>query len=389
MRGMTILWIALFHFYVDTRGSAGPGVGPHALAAALGRADLAGAVGIAGRALAGIPGCRVDVFLFLSGLVLSLGRPLPAGELYRRRARVVLPDYWLGGLTAFVLLAALAALRATVLGEPFLDQLHAGSRLAGRPYLFEWLDLVRSATVLGRFESARAMQVVAPSLWYVVLVGQLYLLFPLLRAALRLLGPTGFLVAVAAFTASARAVVFLHPILPGFDSHQTVAYLLPFRLLSPAAGMVASRWADRLVRPRGRVAVAILSPAAVGGLLAAAWLARGVDSPRSWALLGGAPTLALSFPSLWLLASASAGIPRLGRILAWAGRNSLAVLVAQDLLRLVVGTLAVMLGDLTPATWPVAPFYLALALALARPWHALSRAARRRLFPARGDGVAR
>jgi hypothetical protein len=56
------------------------------------------------------------------------------------------------------------------------------------------------------------------------------------------------------------------------------------------------------------------------------------------------------------------------------------VLVVQDLLRLVVGTLLVVHGDLARATWPLAPFYLALALALARPWRALAEAARDRLL---------
>jgi hypothetical protein len=57
--------------------------------------------------------------------------------------------------------------------------------------------------------------------------------------------------AAAAVTAGARAAAFRYPILPGFDSYQAVTCLLPFRLLSPAAGMVAARWAELLIRSPG------------------------------------------------------------------------------------------------------------------------------------------
>jgi len=90
LRGMTILWITLFHFYIDTRGAAGVGARPGRFVAALGRGDLAEAAMVAVRALTGLPSFRLDVFLFVSGLVLCLGRPLPAPVFYRRRAHAIL-----------------------------------------------------------------------------------------------------------------------------------------------------------------------------------------------------------------------------------------------------------------------------------------------------------
>jgi peptidoglycan/LPS O-acetylase OafA/YrhL len=382
VRGMTILWITLFHFYIDTRGAAGADAGPARFVSALGRADLADAVMVAARALTGIPSYRLDVFLFVSGLVLSLGRPLPARVFYRRRAHAILPNYWLGSLAAFLLLVGLAALRATFFGGHFLEQLHQGSRLAHGPYPFEWLDLVRSASVLGRFESPRAMQVVAPSLWYVVLLGQLYLVFPLLRAVLRHLGPWWFLTTAAAITWGGRAAAFRHVVVPGFDAIETVILFIPFRLLAPAAGMIAARWADHLARPPRRALLWVLSPLAGGCLLAAAWISLDMNTPGTWVgLLGGALPLAISLPALWLLASAAAGVGRVRDLLAWAGRHSLSLLVAQDFLRLGVGTLLFARGDLADITWPLAPFYLALALLVTRVWHPLPQAAGDRLCP--------
>jgi peptidoglycan/LPS O-acetylase OafA/YrhL len=374
VRGMTILWITLFHFYIDTRGAVVLDAGPAAFLAAAGRSDIAGAARVAARAFVGIPGYRLDVFLFLSGLVLSLGRPLPAPEFYRRRARAILPTYWLGSLAAFLLLAGLAALRTEFLGGGFLEQLHGGTLLAHAPYRFEWRDLLRSASILGRFEDPRAMQVVAPSLWYVVLLGQFYLVFPLLRTALRRLGPWWFLATAAAITWGGRAIAF-HVVLPGFDATQTVTCFVPFRLLAPAAGMVVALGADGLARlPRGPL-LWVLSPVAGGCLLVAAWISLDVNTPGTWlGVVGGALPLAVSLPALWSLASVAAGVRPLRDLLTWTGRHSLSLLVVQDFLRLGVGTLLSARGDLADLTWPLMPAYLGLALVLTRAWHPLPQA---------------
>jgi peptidoglycan/LPS O-acetylase OafA/YrhL len=381
---MTILWITLFHFYIDTRGAAV--AGPGRFAAAIERADPAGAVAVAMHALAGLPSFRVDVFLFVSGLALALGRPLPPGTFYRRRARAVLPDYWLGSLAAFLVLVASAALRATFLGGPFPDELHHGSRLAHGPYVFEWPDLVRSASVLGRFASARAMQVVSPSLWYVVLLGQLYLVFPLLRWALRRVGPGWFLAAAAAITWGARGAAFRHAFVPGFDAVQTVICFIPFRLLAPAAGMVVARWAGSLARPPRRAPLWLLSPFAVSGLVVSVWAGADMNTPGTWTgVLGGSLPVAISLPALWVLAWLATPTT-VGGLLTWAGRHSLSLLVVQDFLRFGVGTLLVARGDLADLTWPMAPFYVALALLVTRLWHPLPRAAADRLCPAPATG---
>lgn len=383
VRGATILWITVFHFYVDTRGAADGYAGPAAFFSAAGRWDVPEAIRLAALALVGIPGWRVDVFLFLSGLVLSIGGPLPTREFYRRRTRAILPNYWLGSLAAFLLLAALAALRAALLGGGFLAQLHGGTLLAHAPYGFEWLDLVRSASILGRFENARTMQVVAPSLWYVALAGQFYLVFPLLRGALRRLGPGWFLAMAAATTWGARALAFHHVVVPGFDPMQTVTCFIPFRLLPASAGMVAAALGrDRLTRqPRGLL-LWVLSPASVGCLLVAAWLSLDVNIPGTrLALVGGVLPLVMSFPALWSLASLAAGGRPLREVLTWAGRNSLSLLVAQDFLRLGVGTLLSVRGDLTALTWPVMPIYVGVVLASTWAWHPLTQAVRDRVWP--------
>ena len=382
IRGATILWVTIFHFYVDTRGVSVLGAGPEGFLSAAGHGNVIAAIGVAARALVGIPGYRLHVFLLLSGLVLSLGRPVPAAEFFKRRARAILPNYWLGSLAAFLLVAALAELRAALVGGGFLAQLKGGTLLAGAPYRFEWPDLLRSAAILGRFENARAMQAVAPSLWYVVLVGQLYVAFPLLRGTLRRLGPWWFLATAAALTWGGRAFAFQHLVVPGFDPVQTVNCFLPFRLLPAAAGMVVALEADRLgFQPRGPM-LWLLSPLAVACLVGAAWLSLDVNTPGTrLALVGGIVPLVVSFPALWALAllAAAGHLPR--TVLTWAGRNSLSVLVAQDFLRVGVGTLLALRGHLADLTWALMPLYLGLALGLAWVWHRLPRAVGARIWP--------
>ena len=101
----------------------------------------------------------------------------------------------------------LAGVRAQIGGTPFGAELHSGMLLGGQPYRFEWLDIVRSASIVGRLESPRTMQVVAPSMWYLVLIAQLYLLFPWMRALLDRTGPLRFVALCMAITWTARARV--------------------------------------------------------------------------------------------------------------------------------------------------------------------------------------
>ncbi len=86
------------HFAADTRGLPGAEVGPSALWARLSGGDPAGALAGALTGVLFLPGFRLDLLLCVTGLVLSLGRPLPALRLLIRRARAILPGYWLGTL---------------------------------------------------------------------------------------------------------------------------------------------------------------------------------------------------------------------------------------------------------------------------------------------------
>lgn len=100
-----------------------------------------------------------------------------------------------------------------------------------------------------------------------------------------------------------------------------------------------------------------------------------VSSPPRFAaidVLRGVTILWVTLPGLWMLTVSTLHLPVLARWLSWAGTRSLSLLVAQDFLRLTVGTalvLGVRLGGFR--WWLAVPVYLTAALALARWWERL------------------
>lgn len=376
VRGVTILWVTALHFYLDTRGLPGPELASGAAtwdALTSGRVADAGAVAV--RSFIGLPGFRLDLLLCVTALVASLGRGVPARVFYRRRLRAILPQYWLGSLAVVAVLVACAWLRSLMGHASLADELAHGSRLAGEPYPFLWFDVVRSLSVVGRLADQRAMQVVAPSLWYLVLVGQLLLVFPWLQRLHRALGTSTFLLASVAVTWAGRAWVFAVEPLPGFDANATVICFLPFRLIAPAIGMaIAAPLVGVLtsVDPVRFPAGVRFTLTVVAGhtLLAATWLGVGMNVPGTVSgILGPVPPLVLALPAMLWVAFTAQGWPHLGPVLRWAGTHSLSILVVQDMLRLVVGTVAALGGPVASWPWLALPIHLATVMLLARLWH--------------------
>lgn len=384
LRGLSILWVALFHFWVDTRPMPGAEAAAPAVVEALRHGDLVNTVAKAATAFIGLPSIRVDLFLLVTGLVLMMGQAQPAGAFLRRRARAILPNYWLGSLLAAAALVALALLRAWAMGGPLSTEIARGTRLAGAPYRFEPLDLLRSLVVLGRFESARTMQVVAPSLWYVTLVMQAYVLFVPLRWLLEKIGRAGFFLACVVGTWGGRALVFAFDPLPTFGPNATVIDFLPFHLASFALGMVMARSITRWTERPGRKAALALTTPALLLLLGAIWMSRDANRPGTLiGVIGPILPLSLALPALWVIVRAGLAVPGLSRMLMWAGRHSLPILVVQDVMRFAIGTMLAARLALGGFFWPLMPVYLGASLLLARAWDPLPRIAADRWWPVR------
>ncbi|MFN7953601.1 MAG: acyltransferase family protein [bacterium] len=382
LRGLTIAAVTAYHFHADTRGLALPPDLPHAFLAAVRAHDPRGALGTVARICVAAPAYRLDLFLFVTGVVLARAPRRPTVELWKRRARDVLPNYWLGSVAVAAVLVVLAALRSALLGTPLGNEIHDGTRLARAPYVFDALDLARSLAVLGRFEDVRCFQVVAPSMWYVLLLLQAYLLFPALRALRDRVGAPAFLAAVLALTALGRWLVFRFDPLARFGPNPTVLYFIPFRLAPVALGMVASAGMGRAWRaPRRALAYAIALPALAWVAITFGLAARSNQPGTLAGVVGPVAPLALGIPALLWLALAARLTPGLGAGLGWAGQHSLSILVVQDALRLVVGTLVRFDVTLERWFWVLLVPYLGASALLARGWDPLAARFRDRIWP--------
>jgi peptidoglycan/LPS O-acetylase OafA/YrhL len=384
LRGLAICWITAYHFLVDARGvEAWSWATPSAFFDALGHADARAALRVLATVILARSTFRTDIFLLLTGVALTLAPPARTSVFLWRRLQAVLPGYWLGSLLVAAALFVCAALRSAVTGAPFASELEHGARLAGLPYRFEPLDLIRSFSIVGRLTSARAMQVVAPSLWYVLLVLQVYLAFPLLRHALRGLGRVRFLVLCLLVTWAGRALLFRLAPLAAVDPGAASVYWLPFRLAPLVLGMVAAARARPLLRrpPAPSRALALAAPGLVL-LAAAAALGAHANAPGTLpGALGPIVPMMLGLPALWSLAAASQTVPKVAGLVAGAGRRSLSILVVQDVLRFAAGSAIALRFDVSARLLVLGPLYLAVALALARLWDPLPRRLADRFWP--------
>jgi peptidoglycan/LPS O-acetylase OafA/YrhL len=233
-------------------------------------------------------------------------------------------------------------------------------------------------------------------LWYLLLVLQVYLLFPLLRTMQARLGTWGLLILSMVVTAAARGLALWDGGLPNFDSGQQLVYFLPCRLTAPVLGMVVARWISR-VPHLPRVALALGAPVALVVMV----VATRISAPWTGAFASAdllRPTLAMmvALPAIWILGAAAYEVPGLRQLLLWTGRTTFSVLVAQDLLRLVTGTLVSLGVPLAAHIVPAAVLYVGAAIGITAVWDPLQRRAAELLWrrepaasggslPARGD----
>jgi peptidoglycan/LPS O-acetylase OafA/YrhL len=183
LRGMAILWIAIFHFFMAYDASRHPWI--------LGFASFPAFLeGCAPSSFLGTIGCVVDgllaaifergsqavaVFIVASGFGLTYSlvkKGLPPGGWglwYRRRVLRLFPLYWLGHLLCLV--SPFVVLRDPIDYRFFLS--FFGNRFFPADVMFYYL---------------------VPAWWYFGLLIQLYLVFPLLFRLMQKIGPAQYLV---------------------------------------------------------------------------------------------------------------------------------------------------------------------------------------------------
>jgi peptidoglycan/LPS O-acetylase OafA/YrhL len=256
----------------------------------------------------------VTLFLLLSGLGIAYGlacknapATLALGAFYRARAARIFPQWWT--INAFVLLTAWAIGKLTTVERP---------------------EFVLG--LLGIRASAQAMYFLVPAWWYIGLILQCYLIFPLLWWAARRWGFGRMLVVSAALGFAARALGTLA--FPGFvDEWLRGAYFitrLPEFALGIAAGIAFAQSPERVAR-------ILRAPLALSAAFAALALGFGLSFTLAGMVVApflmGAGIFGLGYAAFARLSEPDVfGRRRKPDALTWLGRHSYALyLVHQPL----------------------------------------------------------
>lgn len=198
MKGISILWIAFFHFYTAYTTNRYPSpLGPDYFSSFLSQCAPSSALETLGcmahgvyTAVASVGFHAVGVFLVLSGFGLTYslaktGNPEDGWVgWYRGRVLRLYPMYWLAHIVYLV--------------SPFVVR-------------YEAVDYRFFLSFLGDriYPVDTIFYYVNPAWWYFGLLIQLYLVFPLLFRLLQKLGPIGFLVLCGVVTLGSRYLLLL------------------------------------------------------------------------------------------------------------------------------------------------------------------------------------
>jgi peptidoglycan/LPS O-acetylase OafA/YrhL len=252
----------------------------------------------------------VNLFLVVTGLVLAYSltqpdgslRPLVASRWWPRRFARLMPMYWVS-LVALLLPSWLLGNGASLYDGEF------------------WLSL------LGFRASPSTMYYAVPAFWYVGLLVQLYLVYPLIWAAARRWGVMRTVIVGTTLTVLVRLVgllVFgqhLSSYLDLWSRGAVVVTRLPEVLLGMGAGVVLARGS----RMDGRAAVLLGAAAWSIGFVCGFTLTGMAVNPLLSAA-GGMLVLYGLFQARW-----TATLTRSSSPLAWAGRHSLSLFLVNQL----------------------------------------------------------
>jgi peptidoglycan/LPS O-acetylase OafA/YrhL len=322
-------------------------------------------------------GYLIPSFMMLSGVSLYLstakyGGIANLGQWLYRRIRLLFVPYWFGlGLFAATVVA-IAILQMALHGESLLYQLkHVTTAKYDYALLGRW-EAVASVTVVPRAFYNRWLFVPPSILWFVVLLAQYYLVFPVLFKTMARIGPVRLvaLALVATVAAKLLLIAFVGPLDTPTARHINHVFI-PFRWYEFALGMGVGY----LLANRKEVLSARTSPPAV----IAAMLTIGLCMEVTGMLLDdrGSAVSALAAPiiitgmTLMFLPLFTKEPGRLeatwpALFFAMCGPLSYAILIANEPLRLVGSFLRVEEVP-TLVWWAFLAAYIPLTVIFAKP----------------------
>ena len=241
LRGLAILWVMTFHLWIDETGGA------LLLSTVYGEffdqlqaGELYGSIASAFEVVLGSGYQGVQIFMMLSGMSLVMnaykrGEP-PAFKGYRARFGKILPAYWAGIMIFLAAYTGIAVLQVWRDGDGFHDGWWTITLMHGVPFRYELADIPWALSVFGPLVRDEGTALVG-ALWFVPLLLQYYLLFPLLLPVLRRLGPWQFALIGVAVTVIARTLLLEYGdvIMSPELYRRTLDTVAPFRIANPVA----------------------------------------------------------------------------------------------------------------------------------------------------------
>lgn len=244
LRGVAILWVVVFHLWGDIEYF--PAV-PRAYYQQLSWQFTQGAGGwaiftsttdlIFRDGFEGVP-----LFMMISGLSLTVAAYRRGGHVrwprfLLARFRKLLIPYWAGVALTYAVIAAIAWRQMALHGTSFGAEFGGGVTISQRTFVQIDAGVVfASITLVPRLLSGEWFFAPQLALWFVGLLAQYYLLFPILFLVMRRIGVVAFLLASFAATVAANAWV-VHEYGALEFKFFLVTGWAPFRLFEFTAGM--------------------------------------------------------------------------------------------------------------------------------------------------------
>ena len=401
LRGLAIVWVVLFHLWGDIEFFPGAPSdyytsftnelsGGSAWPAFTAFTDLLVRLGFQG----------VPLFMMISGVSLTVSA-YRAGDVswtrfFRHRFQKLMIPYWVGVILTYGVIGAIAWRQASIGGVAFGDAFTGGVTISR--YSIVNVDggvVYASFALVPRLMRPEWFFAPQLALWFVGLIAQYYLLFPLLFFVMRRAGVVPFVLLTFALTVGANWWIVDQYGAPEFKFALVTGWA-PFRLFEFAAGMAIGWLLAAPSSERERALAVVRNPATIvlllvlglaahttGDLLIGRWTARYWQS-----LALPLSTLGLAMLVLPLL------VRRPGRFeasiamrgLISVGVMSYTVLIISDAMRLVASQVRVENGE--GATWWVflvavyMPVTILLAWPMARLLGLIPESMRRRPAPA-------
>ncbi len=416
LRGVAILWVVIFHLWGDMEFFPGmpreyyeqltwqvkQGNGPWAIFTSF--TDLLFRDGFQG----------VPLFMMISGISLTIaayraGDGLSWPRFFVARFRKLLLPYWVGVAITYAVICAIAWRQAAIGDGAFGDHFGHGITISLHTVILIDSGVVwASIALLPRLFEDEWFFAPQLALWFVGLLAQYYLLFPVLFWLMRRIGVVAFLMLTFGVTVMANWWI-VHE----YGALELKFFLVtgwaPFRMFEFTAGM-AIGWL--LIAPQGRrwLAIArrpeVIAAAFVAGfaahtagdLLIGRWTAEQLTSRGAGLYLQslGLPlaTLGIGLFALPLLVKPPSRIDLSLPVRAFTtiGVMSYALLIINDPMRLVASQLR--LEDVSAAVWwtfvvaAYVPASILLGWPLARVLGLMPRATARGNHPAPSDEIS-